>query len=126
YGPLCDARDHYFHKMGCSPLHKEARFCGGCHLFTQHGKAGEDLAVFAEFDEWSKGPYGKTGTPCPDCHMPESQAEVAAGSAKRPTVSHHGFLGLEGDLRRRALAMSVTAEPEGTKLAVRVTLKNEG
>jgi hypothetical protein len=52
FGPLCDARDQYFHRMGCSPLHREAIFCAACHTHREG-----DLPVYTEYQEWRDGPY---------------------------------------------------------------------
>jgi hypothetical protein len=122
YGPICDAKDHYFHRMGCSPLHAEAAFCGGCHLWWAH-----DLPIFNEFEEWKTGPLAAEGRACQGCHMPTRRAEVAVGGGARAEVHAHGFLGQTGDLRKRALAGQVTvAAAEGGALQVTVQLRNRG
>ncbi len=61
YGPLCDAKAHYFHKMGCSPLHNESMLCAGCHLWYRRSGAegdrvGTEVPVFTEYHEWAKSP----------------------------------------------------------------------
>src|SRR5262249_2448779 len=50
YGPLCDAKQHYFHKMGCSPLHEESALCGACHLYYAKNARGEPLPVYTEYE----------------------------------------------------------------------------
>lgn len=122
YGPLCDAKDHYFHRMGCSPLHAEAKFCGACHLWWQH-----DLPIFNEYEEWQAGPLAAEGMVCQGCHMPAKRGEIAVGAGARDQVHSHGFLGRDADLRQRALAGQVTvaAGADGA-LAVTVQLMNRG
>jgi len=125
YGPLCDAREHYFHRMGCSPLHSEARVCAGCHLYERRLESGVVIPVYTEYREWAEGPYASERVACQHCHMPDVPGEVATGSAPRDDLSHHGFLGRRRNLRRRALEMRVAVEP-GTPLDVAVTLENRG
>jgi hypothetical protein len=122
-GPLCDAKDHYFHKMGCAPLYAEARYCAACHLYYRGGGA---VPVFTEYEEWQASPYADE-LACQDCHMPRGVAEVAVGWPARPNVGHHGFLGRDGRLRARALEArwSVRRGADGG-LDVEVAVKNAG
>ncbi len=117
-GTLCDARDHNFHKMGCSPMHGESRFCAACHTL-QVGT----LEIFTEVADWKSGPYADL-LDCQDCHMPDRTDEVATGSPPREDVSHHGFRGADGRLFSRALTGRVEARLEGEKLLVEVAVKN--
>jgi hypothetical protein len=119
YGPRCDLKDHYFHRMGCSPEHREAALCGTCHLWRPNG-----IPVFTEYEDWKAGPAGKAGQPCQDCHMPKERAAIATGSPVRTGVPHHGLLGLAKDLRGRALGLAVTVREDAGKLAVSITVKN--
>jgi hypothetical protein len=125
FGPICDAKDNYFHRMGCSPLHREARFCGGCHAWTMPVKGGAPIAVFTDYPEWKATSYAQAGIACQDCHMPTTAAEVASGAARKVRVGHHDFMGGGGDLWRRALGIAAEASDRDGKIAVRVTLKNE-
>lgn len=126
YGPLCDAKDHYFHRMGCSPLHLDSTLCAGCHLLYLPGRGGQELPVFTEYEEWSQGPYPSMGIHCQGCHMPEETAEVAVGSPQRVGVAHHGFLGREGTLRREAIQLRVAVAGNQNELHVQVRLRNTG
>jgi hypothetical protein len=119
-GPLCDAKDHYFHKMGCAPELARSDFCSSCHLYWQ-----AELPVFTEFEEWKKGPY-VAELECQDCHMPDETAEVAVGSTPRENVAHHGFLGKESRLRQKALAGRWSTKLDGNTVRVDVRVKNAG
>ncbi len=125
YGPLCDAKNHYFHKVKCSPLHGEARQCGACHLLWRPIDGGEPIPVFTEYEEWAASNFGGIGVVCQDCHMPGRAGELAVGAGKRPAVSHHGFMGVS-DLRGRAVGWSATISGDGQAIHAVVTLKNVG
>jgi hypothetical protein len=126
YGPICDAKDHYFHKMGCSPLHEEGKFCSGCHLWYRTLSSGKELPVFTEFEEWQDGPYGKAGMDCQRCHMPGQRAAVATGEKERSGVHGHGFLGADGKLRERALTLDVKANVADGRVRVDADVTNSG
>lgn len=121
YGTLSDAKNHYFHRMGYLPMYGEAEYCAGCH----HGAhAVEGAAVFSEYDEWRAGPYARKRVPCQRCHMPGDEAEVATGAGVRGRVPHHGWLGADGDLRRRALHTTAVVRHEGDTVTVDVSIEN--
>src|SRR5262249_4196738 len=126
YGPLCDAKNHYFHKMGCSPLHEEARLCAACHLWFEPRPSGVAVPVYTEYEEWSSGPYASQNVDCQDCHMPGEVAEVAAGSHERIGVPHHGLLARDGKLRKRALALAVAVRDDQGRIHVEATVTNVG
>ena len=126
YGPLCDAVDHYFHKMGCSPLHGEAQFCAACHRWSNALGDGTKVRLLGEFDEWRESSYAKKAVSCQDCHMPWQVAPVAAGAATRVNASHHGFWGEVGDLRKRSLTVKTTIKQTGKQLGVELRVKNSG
>jgi hypothetical protein len=122
YGPIADARDHYFHRMGYSPLHESAELCAACHdLARDVGDA--PLAIYGEYDEWAAGPYAREGIACQQCHMPGSHGPVATGSPPRE-VSDHGFLGADAALRARALETSVAITGDGRRVSLSITLRN--
>jgi hypothetical protein len=125
YGPRCDLADHYFHRMGCSPLHREARLCAACHQWRRSGARGS-VPVLTEYEDWEAGPAGDAGLPCQSCHMPGTRAAIATGSRERDGVPHHGMLGTAADLRRRALALRVELRAAAGGLEVVCTLRNEG
>ncbi|MEO7733378.1 MAG: multiheme c-type cytochrome, partial [Kofleriaceae bacterium] len=118
YGPRCGLKNHYFHRMGCSPEHAEAVICGSCHWWERKG-----VPVLTEYADWRAGPAART--PCQGCHMPTERASLAVGSPVRAGVPHHGLLGAAGELRQRALALAVAAHDDGADgTAVAVTLSN--
>jgi hypothetical protein len=119
YGPRCDLKDHYFHRMGCSQEHREAPLCGTCHWWEPKG-----IPVFTEYADWKAGPAAAKGTQCQDCHMAKERAAIATGSPVRQGVPHHGLLGIAQDLRKRALGLDVTVKDDAGALAVTVTVHN--
>ncbi|CAN5911018.1 hypothetical protein BH11MYX3_BH11MYX3_14940 [soil metagenome] len=121
FGPRCDLKDHYFHRMGCSPDHQQAELCGSCHWWEPRG-----VPVFTEYADWKAGPAAAANQPCQDCHMPKEKASLAVGAPARTNVPHHGMLGLAADLRARALGLEVAVKDEAGTLAVTVSVKNEG
>ena len=119
YGPRCNLKDHYFHRMGCSEEHTQAALCGTCHWWEPNG-----IPVFTEYTDWKAGPAAARGMQCQDCHMPKERAAIATGSPLRDGVPHHGLLGLAEDLRKRALGLEVTVKEDAGALAVTVTVRN--
>ncbi len=119
YGPRCDLKDHYFHRMGCSKEHTQAELCGTCHWWEPNG-----LPVFTEYADWKAGPAAAKGLPCQGCHMAKERAAIATGSPVRAGVPHHGLLGLAQDLRKRALGLDVSVKDDAGALAVAVTVRN--
>lgn len=126
-GPLCDAKDHYFHKMGCSPLHTEGRLCAACHLYYRSTSGGASLPVFTEYEEWRDGPAAAAGLECQSCHMPAIEGgEVARGWKPRPHSHDHSLLGLDGTLRKRALKLRLEVAGGAGTAHVTATLTNVG
>jgi Cytochrome c554 and c-prime len=126
YGPLCDAVDHYFHKMGCSPLHAESQFCAACHHWSTPVLAAAEVRVFGEYEEWRESGYAKRSVSCQDCHMPWNVAPLAVGSAARVNAAHHGFWGETGELRKGSLTVKTTIEQTGERLRLQILVKNSG
>jgi hypothetical protein len=122
FGPLCDAKDNYFHKVGCSPLHGTSELCSACHSLSWKTKSGETLTVQSEFEEWRASIYGSGRIECQSCHMPGSHDSVAVGSPARGGVPNHSFSLAE--LRKSAILMSVTVRDSGSDVEVDVSLKN--
>lgn len=124
YGPLCDAKNHYFHRMGCSELHTRSELCSGCHHFYWPSKSGKNLPVLTTWEEWQA--QGKADQSCQSCHMPGTRAEVATGAGERDKVPDHSFMGHKGKLRKQALAVEVRATKTADNIAVSTKLTNVG
>ncbi len=107
YGPLCDAKDHYFHRMGCSTLHATAELCGACHQRVIMTPSGE-VPLYTTYGEWKASPYPDEGWQCQDCHMPGVRAPAAEGEPPRDEVPDHGFFG-GGDLRKDAAKLELSS-----------------
>ncbi len=122
YGPLCDTKDNYFHKVGCSPLHGTSELCSACHSLSQRTSAGQMLTVQSEFEEWRASIYSGARVECQSCHMPGAHDAVAVGSPTRGGVPNHAFA--MADLRKNAVSMGVSVRDAGKDLAVSVSLKN--
>lgn len=126
YGSLCDAKDHYFHRMGCAPLFSRSELCGGCHLWTTHTSAGSELDVRTTYADWHSGPRAATNPTCQGCHMPAVVGEVAVGWVTEAEVSDHGMYGPGDELRGRALELGLTIVPEDQRLRVELEVTNAG
>jgi len=126
YGPLCDVKDHYFHRMGCSPLHSESTLCGGCHWWTSHTPGSEPLELLSTYADWRDGPYAAAGQTCQGCHMHAAPGEVAVGWGSRPSASDHSMFGEDDQLRRRAVGLDLQVEVDGRQLGLDLELTNEG
>lgn len=107
YGPLCQSEDHYFHRMGCSPLHAESRFCAGCHHLEWQTRGGATLPVITDFVDWQAAAAGGAAA-CQDCHMHGAPGEVARGWIARDNVSRHDLFGEGDELRRAGVGLSGT------------------
>lgn len=124
YGPLCDAKNNYFHKVQCSPFHAQSEMCATCHwMATQVGSG--DLPVFTEYEEWQSSRYGAIGVTCQDCHMPEESTAVAVGAKRRGGVAHHDFGADNPHFRSSAVSLRASVETRATTVVVRTTLRNE-
>ncbi|MDC3955906.1 multiheme c-type cytochrome [Polyangium jinanense] len=126
FGPYCDAKDNYFHKVGCAPAFRDARVCGGCHAFSMPLADGKSLPIITEFTEWRASSFAVSGTACQECHMPAEMTYAATGTERKVRVAHHGFMGEKGELVRKALGIVASATDHAGKIALSVVLKNEG
>ena len=107
YGPLCDAKDTYFHKMGCAPEVSASSYCAACHELRLGA-----LPIYTEYEEWQHSSYAADGTTCQGCHMPPDRTQVATGAGERE-VAAHGFLGVSGGLRQQAVELVATVDAAG-------------
>lgn len=124
YGPLCDAKDHYFHKMGCAPVYKQGEFCGGCHLYHRTTATGTDIPVFTAFTEWKEGGYEEVGLHCQDCHMPTRTGKAAPGTDRKIEVAHHGTMGHDDDLTRDAITVKLKSSRDEQALTLVAKIHN--
>lgn len=125
YGPLCDAKNNYFHKVQCSSFFSQSEMCASCHwMVTKIGS--DDLPVFTEYQEWQSSRYEAIGVSCQDCHMPEeSSAAVAVGARRRGGVAHHDFGADNPQFRSSALTVHASIESRASTVLVKATLRNE-
>lgn len=124
YGPLCDTKPHYFHSMGCSPLHRESVLCATCHDWTKSLPGGVQLAILPQYQEWLRTQTAAAGVECQSCHMPSTRAEVAIGSAERSSVRSHGFD--PEALRGKALRATAVLRSEGSRATLAIVVENLG
>jgi hypothetical protein len=124
-GALCDARTTYFHRSECSPLHRRSELCGACHLWTMP-RAGGELPIVTEYEEWQRGPYAEMGVSCQGCHMPAERREAATGAGVREEVHQHRWLGSLDDLRTRALTVTTVLATSGATSRLAIELTNDG
>ncbi|HEX8795960.1 MAG TPA: multiheme c-type cytochrome [Polyangiaceae bacterium] len=124
YGPLCDAKNNYFHKVQCSPFHSQSEMCASCHwMATRVGS--DDLPVFTEYEEWQSSRYGAIGVTCQDCHMPEESTAVAVGAKRRGGVAHHDFGADNPRFRSSALGLHASVEARAATVVVKASIRNE-
>jgi hypothetical protein len=126
FGPLCDAKVIYFHRMACAPIQEESGLCASCHLYYRSLPGGMELPVLTEFEEWASGPDGDGSMECQGCHMPGAAGEAAIGAGARSAIHHHGFLGRDDLLRTRAVTVRISAHREGDRVAGQVIVTNRG
>jgi cytochrome c554/c'-like protein len=124
YGPICDTKNNYFHKVGCSPFHSRSEMCAACHTMYLPSAEG-DVPVFTEYDEWNASRYEATGISCQDCHMPSESSSVAVGEKRRGGVAHHDFGANDPRFRGSGLGVRASATQKGDKLALSVSVRNE-
>lgn len=125
YGPLCESADHYFHRMGCSPLHRESKFCASCHHLDRTTPAGVKLPVITDFVEWEASAVAGA-TSCQDCHMHGAPGEVARGWSQRPNVSRHDLFGEGDELRRHGLDLQASVHDEADGRWLEIEVHNRG
>jgi len=126
YGPLCDAEDHYFHKMGCAPVFEQADLCGACHRWDRRLENGTTIPVHTSFSEWESGGHREAELTCQSCHMPSDAGKVALGAGDRRAIAHHGTRGPSEREDTNAVSMELEADRTGDRLTLTVQLRNVG
>ena len=127
YGPYCDAKAPYFHKIECSSLHEDARLCGGCHQLRLPASRGrEEIPVITELEEWKASIAGTTGIACQSCHMPGARGEIAVGAGARPTVASHVVRLRDPSTggARSAVDWKIEARLDGAAVRIDVDVRN--
>jgi hypothetical protein len=126
YGPRCDAKRPYFHKVECRALFDESDLCAACHLLAVPGSKGQWLQTQSAYSDWLKGPAPAEGKTCQTCHMlPGVESPLAVGQLKRSGVPDHGFWGRESSLRNTALSANARASWRGESLILQVQVSND-
>ncbi len=122
FGPLCDAKQPYFHRAQCSPSFESATLCGSCHTWIRQSATGEPVPVYTEYLDWEASPLHRK--PCQACHMPGVRASVATSEPEREGVPDHGFLGDGMNLRGTGVAVVATVTGSGATIRVAARVRN--
>ncbi len=131
YDDVAPGQDTY------TPNQRQSQFCAACHygMFW-------NTVVYNSFGEWLASPYSNptraqaAGIPsaktCQDCHMPAGKTNLIAAAEKGglqrdpQTIFSHRITGaLDETLLQNSLTMTATAQLEGERLLVEVTLIND-
>lgn len=125
-GPLCDARDHYFHRVACVPMFERSEMCAGCHSLSRHAATGT-IAIHGEYDEWRASSYGPSGSDaaCQSCHMPSVDGAVAEGWSGHERFSAHGPLAGAPPARSPLRVVLALRPQPGDRIAIDATVSNE-
>jgi hypothetical protein len=116
------------------PLLSQSQFCAPCHYGVFW-----DTLVYNSYGEWLDSPYSDpvTGKTCQQCHMPaptlidgQPLTNVAPGKGgveRDPSTLHaHTFLGAASEeLLQNSLTMQATAQVQGNRVLVEVSLSND-
>ena len=119
YGPRCDLKDHYFHRMGCSPEHQQAELCGACHWWEPKG-----IPVFTEYADWKAGRPAKATSRARAATCRRSGRRSRRARRCGPAFRITACSARAQDLRKRALGLDVTAAMTPGALAIAVTVRN--
>ena len=124
FGPLCDAKNNYFHKVQCSSFYGQSEMCASCHWMVER-IGSDELPVFTEYEEWQSSRQGAIGISCQDCHMPEESTAVAVGARRRGGVAHHDFGADNPRFRSSALTVHASIEARPATVLVKASVRNE-
>lgn len=118
-GPRRDSESPV-HKTAFSKFHKSAQLCATCHDEASPYGAW----VKSTYREWKKGPYGKKGIICQDCHMHQSPGIAGLGGKKRIDMAHHVFQGAHNASKLNgAIDIALYASKEKIKPGENIVLK---
>jgi hypothetical protein len=124
YGPICDHKDHYFHKLGCAPEYGNSEYCASCHHMYRELDDGSRLPVYTTFMEWKNSEYRELGMSCQSCHMEGAPGEVAIGWRYHDSVSGHAMLGTESNMIQGAVKLGMSVRGSGPNRSVIVQMEN--
>ena len=129
FGPKVDVagRDDSY-----SPLHRQSRFCAGCHSSKFWG-----VEIYNSYGEWLKSSYADQLHPnaksCQDCHMPVGKTDRFAllkqgGLLRDPQTIHvHKNSGSrDAKFMREAVQMDVQLHRSDEVIKIDVTIRNIG
>ncbi len=128
-GPYDDVPGHSIY----SPLQNRSELCAPCHFGVFW-----NVVVYNSFGEWLQSPYAdpQNGKTCQDCHMPHVGATRIAqpppGSPRLAydrdpqTIFSHAMPGAnDTNLLQNAVTLSASAQLEGRKVVVKVSVLND-
>lgn len=116
-GPIDDAKSPY-HETEFSPLLLDAKFCAGCHEFTNQ----KGVPILTTYAEWEKSFYRGEGIHCQFCHLPQ----LFPGSDKSDAPPDHTMRGGHfPDKIREAVRMSGTLRSLKKKALIEIELFND-
>ncbi len=120
------------------PLQEESAFCAPCHYGVMGGVVALDevvggVVIYNSYGEWLDSPYSdpETGQTCQDCHMPESDYDYFAypekgGAHPRSPIHTHLMPGAKDEtLLQNSVTMTTTAQKQGNRIIVEVSITND-
>lgn len=122
-GPVGKAKSPY-HETAFSPLLLDAKFCAGCHEFTnQHG-----VPILTTYSEWEKSFYRGEGVHCQYCHLPQlyKDEQYLPGSDKPDAPPDHTMRGAHFPEKiREAVRMSAILRSRKQEATLDIELFND-
>jgi mono/diheme cytochrome c family protein len=130
--------DDVTRRVSYLPLVEESAFCAPCHYgvfggVVAPGEVAGGVVVYNSFGEWLESPYSdpETGQTCQDCHMPVIDDVYFAnpeqgGLQPRYPIHSHLMPGAKDEaLLQNSVTMTTTAQAEGGRVLVRVSVTND-
>lgn len=111
------------HPVRQSELHKQSRFCAGCHEYANIN----GVMLLETFSEWEASPYPNNGVNCQNCHMPimYDLRMVDNQNSLDHYVTAHEFRGGHSAINlAHAVKLETRASRAGKTLNVEVTVTN--
>lgn len=122
-GPIDNTTSSY-HTTEFSPLLLDAKFCAGCHEFTnQNG-----TPILTTYSEWEKSFYRGEGVHCQYCHLPQLYKDIQylPGTKNPDSPPDHTMRGGHyPEKLREAIRMSGTLRRKSKKAILHVVVKND-